>query len=322
MKRQNLHGPGIKDLLYRLLRGKHLQKEQKDQLDLWYNGLYEKPETPQDLEKIKNEAFKAIQKETGKRDPSIFYISRFAAAMIALVLVASLVFYISLNRNDNGLFRNKTTAWQTYQTQKGERKSILLPDSSHVFLAGNSKISIPDNFMKGRKVKLVGLAFFKVKFFDNLPFEVQTAKLQTAVLGTSFNVYAPENGEERVEVKTGKVKVKQNNGGKQTTLTKGQRVSTREENLITALISEREDTFSWINNTLIFNNVTVSEMAEKIEDWYGVEVRTLEEFNTCRITGKYQNQSLDEVLHIINYSINLKHKWENETLIIEKVTCK
>lgn len=321
MKRQNLQNPGIRDLLYRLLRGKPLQEEQKNQLDLWYNNLYEKPETPQDLQKIKKEAFKAIQKETGKRDLSIFYISRLAAAMIAFVLVASLVFYISLNWNDKGLFQKETTSWQSYQTQKGERKSILLPDSSQVFLSGNSKISIPDNFMEDRKVKLVGLAFFMVKSMDNLPFEVQTAKLHTAVLGTSFNVYAPENGEERVEVKTGKVKVKQNQGGKHTTLTKGQRVSTSEDNLIRALISENEDTFSWINNSLIFNNVTVSEMAAKIEDWYGVQVETLDEFNTCRITGKYHNQSLEEVLQIINYSINLKYKWENETLIIEKVTC-
>lgn len=321
MKRQNQNETNTKESLFKILRGKQIHEEQKEELNLWYNSLYQQKENPYNIQEIKKESFRKIQIETAKNKYHNFYVYRFAAAVIALVLVASFILFNSLDWFGIGN-SSETVAWQTYQTEKGERTSIILPDSSEVFLSANSRISIPDNFLSDRKVKLVGLAFFNVKSLDGLPFEVETAKLKTAVLGTSFNIHAPENGEEKVEVKSGKVKVKQSQGNKYTTLTKGQRVFTNKNNLFSALISNKDEAFSWINNTLFFNNITISEMADKIEDWYGVEVMTQEEFNTCRITGKYHNQSLEEVLEIINYSIHLKHKWENETLIIEKVTCK
>ncbi|MCH7412018.1 DUF4974 domain-containing protein [Belliella sp. R4-6] len=323
MKGKKQNDSKIKESLFRFLRGRKLQDQQYQELKDWYHSLYADQDQidSEELKKLKEDSLMEIRRAIQFQEKKQFSWYSLTAAVFALIFLSTIsifsIYFFDLTDSDNRGHDN----WITLESGAGERKSIFLPDSSKVYISGNSTISYSENYLNNRDVKLVGQAFFEVVSNKDKPFIVHTEKLNTTVLGTSFNISARKGEEERVDVKTGKVNVKQREGTKQTTLTKGQRVTTQNRQMVTSLISNKEEVFAWIDNTLIFNNITISEMAEKLEDWYGIEVRTKEKFNTCRITGKYQGQSIDEVLKIINYSINLKYQWENEKLIIEKVTC-
>jgi len=90
---------------------------------------------------------------------------------------------------------------------KGEKKTILLPDGSLVFLNSKSSISYSKDFKNKRELKLTGEAYFEVKKNPERPFLVETEKIKTRVLGTSFNIKAYKNSQTMVSVNTGKVEV-------------------------------------------------------------------------------------------------------------------
>lgn len=320
MEAKNNIDPEIRSLLSKFLRDNIMDEDELNKLNSWYNNIYSAPklDVARNL-KHKENVFRNIKSKIRSEQRQVFFNLKWAAAVSFLAFLAVIVILNTLKQTYSE--PSEEVRWTVFKTGRGERTSIFLPDSSKVFLSANSSIRFPLNFNKNRKVELKGLAFFKVKKIENSSFEVITDKLRTTVLGTSFSVGAPRQGEERVEVRTGKVKVKQHVSTKHTILSKGQRVYTFRDNLVPSIISEEEDAFLWIDNTLVFNNVTVTEMAEKLEDWYGVKVKILDSGSTCRITGKYQDIKLEEVLKIINYSISIQYKWENGNLIIEKVSC-
>ncbi|HLP11919.1 MAG TPA: FecR family protein [Flavobacteriales bacterium] len=77
---------------------------------------------------------------------------------------------------------------------------IVLPDSTHVYLNKNSKITYPEKFNGNeRPVYLSGEAFFEVSENKKMPFIIYCAGTKTEVTGTSFNVRGYEN-EKQVEV--------------------------------------------------------------------------------------------------------------------------
>ena len=73
---------------------------------------------------------------------------------------------------------------------QGKVAKIVLPDGSRVWLNARSSLIYPNKFLTGqpRKVKLNGEAYFEVAHDKSRPFIVETEKVQTRVLGTSFNV--------------------------------------------------------------------------------------------------------------------------------------
>ena len=85
----------------------------------------------------------------------------------------------------------------------------MLPDGSRVWLNAESSLSYPGSFggRERREVTLQGEAYFEVAPDSLHPFVVETAALQTQVLGTSFNVRAYSPEDTRVTLLRGSVKV-------------------------------------------------------------------------------------------------------------------
>jgi transmembrane sensor len=97
-------------------------------------------------------------------------------------------------------------------------KTIILPDSSRVWLNVNSRISYLPSFLKERTISLTGEAYFIVRHDLKHPFSVQTGKVVTSVLGTSFNVKEQGNTVS-VTVAHGKVRMTHDTDSKEIVLT-------------------------------------------------------------------------------------------------------
>jgi transmembrane sensor len=83
---------------------------------------------------------------------------------------------------------------------------FVLPDSSHVFLNKNSKITYPEKFEgTERPVYLNGEAFFEVNENKKAPFIIYCADTKTEVSGKSLNVRGYENEDVQVSVISGSV---------------------------------------------------------------------------------------------------------------------
>ena len=92
----------------------------------------------------------------------------------------------------------------TKKTLKGQKLNLFLGDGTEITLNSESTIRFPKIFgEEKREVFLEGEAFFDVQTDKERPFIITSDKLQTTVLGTSFNVRCYIS----VAVLSGKVKV-------------------------------------------------------------------------------------------------------------------
>ena len=82
-----------------------------------------------------------------------------------------------------------TTKTLIVKTGKGEYKTIILSDSSTIYLGPSSEITCAENFTDTvRLVRLKGDAWFEVTHMSDKPFIVKSTNLTTKVIGTKFNV--------------------------------------------------------------------------------------------------------------------------------------
>lgn len=209
-------------------------------------------------------------------------------------------------------------------TGKGEKIKMILPDSSVVYLAGNSKLTWPSKFIKGnhRNISLEGEAFFEVKRDTTSPFIIKTGNMQTQVLGTSFNIYAyPKDQTFSVAVRTGKVKVSENKQGKVSTLsvlTLGMKLVYHRDNGKYELNTERVNEINaWTENRFVFRNESLMEMLDQLERYYNVhfELRS-RKLSDCRFNATFYNKSIKDVMEQLSimtgnhmkYKISSDHK--------------
>ncbi len=239
---------------------------------------------------------------TKKRKLSGYWM---AAATIAAVLVGAGVFiFFSGDKTLN----SGTVALVEKNNSKGTKSVLELGDGTKIWLNADSKLQYPSVF-KGntREVSLSGEAFFDVSKNAAKPFIIHLSNGTVNVLGTSFNIRAYDN-ENKVEtsVATGKVAFiprYQDTGKKQDTLfitpdRKLKYIYTAEE-LVISPSSAIEDK-AWTEGKLIFKSMTWEDIGMELERSFGKKiVFDDDEIKKLRLTGSFQNNTLDEILYYL-----------------------
>lgn len=208
------------------------------------------------------------------------------------------------------------------QTGTGETRSIVLPDSSVVTLNANSRISYPEdlNTRSTRAVSLTGNAFFKVmKKTSHASFEVHTASLTVAVLGTQFNVNARSRQTE-VALTEGKVKLTGNTASRQEMLlAPGEKANfdTASGNLGKSAMDKRLYA-AWTEGEWRFSSTSMADIAGLIEAYYGIP--TVFRNNRTRnkkITAVIPVTNLPTLIKILSKTLDLPISQEPKQLIVQ-----
>lgn len=244
---------------------------------------------------------------------------RLAAVFIGLLLLSTSLFFVLQNNN--------TTE---YITQYGETKTLLLPDSSTVTLNANSTIKYKSewNGDEPREVWLKGEAFFSVVHTTNdQEFIVNTSDLDVEVLGTEFNVSNRTRGTE-VVLNSGKVKIslpafgkngKTDNRTKKIFMSPGELVGySKEEEKITKKEVDTERYSAWRKNKLIFEDTPISEIAQILEDNYGLEIIIKDSSLINRkFTATYPADNVDVLLNALSKSFSIKISQTGNRVVFE-----
>ncbi|MCC8411264.1 FecR domain-containing protein [Mucilaginibacter sp. UR6-1] len=206
----------IKVLVFKWRKGT-LTPEERKELDAWYvaalpeeidfaDDITEDDYRQQLLGRIHN-SIGAGSAQTVRMIPAWL---RVAAVLLVFCGVSLLIYrYLDVKKNDMPL--------QSIHTQNLTVKRIVLPDSSIVWLKGNSNLSFPDKFDKlTRQVELHGEALFEVSHHEHWPFKIRSGNFVTTVLGTSFNINTGiKDDDYNISVLTGRVQVVQKKADKQ-----------------------------------------------------------------------------------------------------------
>ena len=203
--------------------------------------------------------------------------------------------------------------WNRLQPQEtvlvsntGETKVFYLPDSSHVTLTGDSRLTYSNRFGKSnRELYLQGEAFFKVKRDAEKTFIVKTSLIQVEVLGTSFQVVSRELQAE-VFVEKGRVKVTSLDKKQDKTLETG--MSAKYEKVKGEFMISTQDNNSLKGQSgiLKFDNAPLPEVIEILNKYYGSHIVLPDEYTSLRITVVFKEVSLEKAIEIINRTLDIQ----------------
>ena len=316
----------LSDIVSKMLRGK-ASKEEVQKFNSWYNKGIDTPWHIQDYKKrnkdqVQSEMLQNIQKATRSRIPDLspkqsFLGWKIAASIIILIGVG--LFATKLMPSENSVIQESKLL--TFENGKGMIKKVSLPDGSAVSLFHDTKIQVSENFSENRLVILSGEAFFEVKRDTVHPFRVETSTLTTEVLGTSFLIKNIQDVQEIVAVKTGLVKVSDSLDS-MFMLTPNLRLDYSDHVGTVSTMPISDPLFAWTEDILVFDETPMKEMVKMLEDWYGVMITTdLNASNTCRISGTYEKQSLENLLQLIRYSIPITYEINAKNVILTFKNC-
>ena len=307
--------------------------------DIWGLTIKENPATTTDAFLRHLEKMKKAGIELGIEE-SPTSTSRKKAILIGLfsVAVTAAAFYF---------FNPFTAASPTpvatkseVSTRPGSRTKLVLPDGSSVWLNAGSKLTYSKDFgTRERNVSLTGEAFFDVVSNAEIPFEITTPTMQVKVLGTAFNVksYPSEKTSETTVIR-GTVEIISNRRPNEKFVLKpneklvvsnavsGKEGAAQSKEPFITLGSPtyyKEDSTiietSWVENRLVFDDEPFSEIAVKMERFYGVKV-IFESKSTekLRLTGSFINETIEQALHALEMTGGFHYKIDQNTVTITK----
>jgi len=211
-------------------------------------------------------------------------------------------------------------------TQTGSKTRVALPDGTQVVLNASSQLTY-DNKVFGqeeRAVTLVGEAYFDVARNEKSPFIIHTRDMTIRVLGTAFTVRAyprdktaetalirglveittRHDPERKIVLKPNEkivVPVEASTGETSPASVRG-RVSTSPYSIL-RLGKDSSNETVWIGNKLEFDNLTLEELAPKLERWYNIHIHFGDErINRRHFSGVIEKETLTQTLEAMKLS--------------------
>ncbi|MET3028538.1 FecR domain-containing protein [Flavobacterium sp. UW10123] len=294
------------------LEGKYSPKGQ-EMWNKWYDrtdDFFDNMEVVQsDRSKLKKEL---RQIKNTSKVISLTYKNWAVAASLVFLVGLSVFFYSTKNAVESKQFAVKL----------GEHAKIKLSDGTKIWLNAGSVLKYPKEF-KGdtREVYLSGEAFFDVAKDKKHPFIIHTNKMDTKVLGTSFNVQAyPDQKMQEVSVATGRVNVKSTVTDENVFVTPGQKVVFKsQDNKLQAFKDIPVNTISlWRKNIMVFEETPLSEVVATIGRNYNVAIEVKNKnLNDLKISAYFKELPADQVIGLVCNIVNAQYKKDSGVYKIE-----
>ncbi len=233
-----------------------------------------------------------------------------AAAFLALCVSTSLLIYV-IHRTDNV---------KLLTVQNNETESVLvktLDDGSTVYLAGNASLHYPLHFNgQKREVSLAGNAMFDIARNPKKPFVIETKNIQVEVLGTAFNMETTSEGNFRLSVLRGTVKVSDKVNGDVVLVQAGERV-TMQGNHFYKTANPDLSLFSRYTSNMRFKDEPLESIIRVINQNAAQPVVLRgESIKQDRLNVRFYNNNVESMTHIISIALHLKREVTQDTIFL------
>ncbi|MFB6456227.1 FecR domain-containing protein [Chitinophaga sp. Hz27] len=208
------------------------------------------------------------------------------------------------------------------QTGVKEKKQVLLPDGSKIWLQYNSTLAYNATAFgdTDRQVILNGQAFFDVQGQPGKPFRVQAGKSNITVLGTSFSILSRPDLPQEISVATGKINVTA--AAVNINLLPQQRLTYDPATRLSLLDSVALNEVTAVkDNRLVFEKDNLEHIAAKIQQWYNVKISIAgNAHNTISFTGSIEDNGLYAVLDGLGFLAGFSYKVQQQEIVLSLTT--
>ena len=235
---------------------------------------------------------------------------KYAAAIILVGMISSLWYF------------NQADEAQELAVFNGEAQT--LPDGTRITLKNGASLDAVEFSDSERRVFISGKAFFEVARDEEVPFFVVTDDATIRVLGTSFQVNEEADFTE-VCVESGLVEFSTNEPGKNNmsvNLKPGEMGVIG--NKLQGIVKHKNDNqnfLAWKDGALSFERTNSTEVVKILEDVYGIQFDLPENLKDCRLTAKFKQKSLEEVIQIISVTFNWSYEINKGKVVLSGEGC-
>ena len=212
---------------------------------------------------------------------------------------------------------------QSFATAPGERRTIMLDDSSEVILGVASRLAVAADFgASAREVTLAGEALFRVKHDATRPFRVRTANAIAEDLGTEFTVraYAADEGA-RVVVHEGLVAIRRRGTtvDSDSALVSAGQTGTVSADGMTRVVQTTDSTadLAWTRGELTFNATPLRDVIRELERWYDVTFAIADSvIADRRLTTSFSGDAIADVLKVIEQTVDIRAERDGQRVTL------
>lgn len=203
----------------------------------------------------------------------------------------------------------------------GAKASFVLPDGSKVWLNRDSRLYYSgDMDGKERRVRLEGEGFFDVAKNPERPFIVSASDIDINVLGTEFTVSAYDAEKVDTYLLEGRVGISGPGIDGSIDLVPDQAVRYIKSDMSYRKYNVKASNHtSWINERLVFQNVSLSDIVETLSHWYNIVIFCPDEnfANNTKLSFTVRQEPLCEILDAIEKLIPVScHMTDSDRTII------
>ncbi|RIJ50607.1 DUF4974 domain-containing protein [Maribellus luteus] len=310
-------------IIIRLFSGEATPGE-KRQVGEWLNQNNENRKLYTDLQEIwlsggsyseynQQDAMEQFFGRIRKKKARIYRINELIKyAAIVMLLISLPVFYYlgkeSLHSEDT---------YTTITCALGDKSTVVLPDSSLVYLNSGSKLVFNTNFRgESRSVWLEGEGYFSVTKNTGIPFIVKASDVTIEVLGTEFNLKAYP-GEKEIVATLVEGSVNMAGKSQQIIMKPFQKVvySTADSKMKLFSLNDITPETEWKEGRLAFRNESLAELELKLERWFDVDIEFAdEEVKSRRFTGILERESILETISYFGTSKYVGYRIEDNKI--------
>lgn len=314
-------------------RLKRLTSQEQVELNTWYEELDDPEFAPEYVEGT-TEAEKYVADQArqitarvlsgSQRRIGRFSWMRVAAAAVVLLGLAMVSFLIYRNAFSHVKQPPAVVHYEVSNSRVADSRNVDLPDSSVVILHAGSQLLLDKATFNvhSRQVTLLGEAYFDIAHNEKKPFVIKVNDVTVTVLGTAFNIKQVSDSV-AITVTRGRVKVER--AGKNLgILTANQQMAVSGEQATQALVVATE-AISWTKRGLDFNGETFGQIAERLQERFGVSIEFKNEaIAHCQIgaSGAFKGtETLKEILDFICPIANSEYEINNDSISIKGYGC-
>ena len=202
---------------------------------------------------------------------------------------------------DRGEVDGETAVFHRVEVPMGGEYHFWMEDGTRVWVNSESEVGFPLPFGADRReIYVKGEVYLEVASDTTRPFVVHADGVSVRVLGTRFNVEA-YGGERGVVTTLAEGKVEVERGEERMVLVPDeQAVAVEGRGMVKRRVDSRV-VVSWMNGVFEFEEMSLAEIAERLERWYGVDFRFEEAgLRGRRFTGVFgRNGSLNSMLEVM-----------------------
>lgn len=248
--------------------------------------------------------------------------NRWAAAVLLLLLLPSLIFHLFVKRHLRSPLPLSSPA-VAVQPPPADR-CISLPDGSKVLLHASARLDYRTGFTAGsREVTLHGEAYFDIHR-DARPFVVHTGAIRTTVLGTAFDIDTHNGHRIVITVTKGKVKV-ENGKGEISILRRNEQLSvdSADLHLQKSIVNDAGEILAWKKNWLLFNDVPMREAMDELAKRYHLTVVfTNPAAENCPVTAAFTGgESVEAMIEVLCKINNMEFTFDQGRVSITGDGC-